>query len=147
MGALIQCVYSSSATARFRESELPDLLAKSRIANSARGITGMLVYINGHFLQVIEGQADVIDSLLLTLKRDPGTPVFTRSFASLSHTAALPIGAWGFRLFCLPRLVTWSEKTTSSTMAGACRRSTLDRQRPFLLHFVVCRRPPKAERS
>ena len=80
---------------------MPGLLAAARIANSKRGVTGMLAYINGNFLQVIEGDDLVVDSLLDKIKGDPGhkrvvllarDPITARYFAdwSMGFEALLP---------------------------------------------------------
>ena len=68
---LIQCIYSSVVSNTFREEELPGLLAAARTANAKRNVTGMLAYINGNFLQVIEGEEGVVDSLFKKLEVDP----------------------------------------------------------------------------
>ena len=39
------------------ESVLPAILESARRHNARQGITGMLLYRNGHFLQVLEGDA------------------------------------------------------------------------------------------
>lgn len=39
--------------------------------NSGKGLTGMLLHGNGTFLQVLEGEASVVDALLETIGRDP----------------------------------------------------------------------------
>ena len=80
---------------------MPGLLAAARIANSKRGVTGMLAYIKGNFLQVIEGDDLVVDSLLDKIKGDPGhkrvfllarDPITARYFAdwSMGFEALLP---------------------------------------------------------
>jgi hypothetical protein len=48
-------VYVSSATKPFSPDELSELLAQARVDNAALGITGMLLYSNGNFMQVLEG--------------------------------------------------------------------------------------------
>jgi hypothetical protein len=71
MTSLIRCIYSSVASADFSEEDLPGLLTHARSANAARGVTGMLVYINGHFLQVLEGEESVVDELIDKIGLDP----------------------------------------------------------------------------
>jgi uncharacterized membrane protein (DUF373 family) len=51
----------------------PDLLAllqQCRENNAGRGVTGMLLYANGTFLQVLEGPEQVIDDLVDIIKKD-----------------------------------------------------------------------------
>lgn len=68
---MLQLVYVSSATELFSYSELVDLLAKSREKNARLGITGMLLYRDGNFVQVLEGEPAAVDSLYATIARDP----------------------------------------------------------------------------
>lgn len=70
MSSLIRCVYSSMATATFKEHEIPRLLDTTRKANEAAGITGILLYIEGSFFQLLEGEPAVIDRLILRIQND-----------------------------------------------------------------------------
>ncbi len=101
MSSLIQCVYASVASNTFSDNDLPGLLAAARKANAIRGVTGMLVYINGNFLQVIEGEEDVIDGLFNKINGDPRhkevlllarEPIAARHFSdwSMGFEALLP---------------------------------------------------------
>jgi hypothetical protein len=51
--------------------QLLALLMQCRDNNSTQGVTGMLLYGNGTFLQVIEGEAAVIDGLVEKIWADP----------------------------------------------------------------------------
>ena len=68
---LIHRIYASTAQPSFRESEIPLLLEKSRTNNAARGLTGMLLYIQGSFFQVLEGNAVDVDEVFERIVRDP----------------------------------------------------------------------------
>ena len=59
----LQIVYASSATQPVEESFLHELLNVSRKNNGALGITGILLCVDGSFLQVLEGPAENVDSL------------------------------------------------------------------------------------
>ena len=61
MRSLISLMYASRSTEYFHEHEIPDLLQQARIANARQEITGMLLYIRGSFLQVLEGQPEMVD--------------------------------------------------------------------------------------
>ena len=68
---LYQLVYVSAATDLFADDELRDILATSRSNNQQRGITGMLLYSDGGFIQALEGpKAEVLD-LYATIEQDP----------------------------------------------------------------------------
>ena len=63
--------YVSSATGLFSTEQLHELLAKARVANERDGITGMLLYKDGNFMQTIEGPAPAIDALRERIELDP----------------------------------------------------------------------------
>jgi hypothetical protein len=54
---LIQLLYSSKATTALSPAELTAILDKSVANNQARQITGLLLYRDGCFLQLLEGEA------------------------------------------------------------------------------------------
>lgn len=60
MSALIHLIYISSATRWPTEEDLRVLLEQARARNQRQNITGLLVYGNATYLQVLEGsEADV----------------------------------------------------------------------------------------
>lgn len=71
MNTLIHLIYTSSATKPFSEADLIELLMKSRAKNSRVGITGMLLYTESSFFQVLEGEADKVDELAQRITQDP----------------------------------------------------------------------------
>lgn len=68
---LINLIYASSALSMMEEAELMDILEKAREKNARLGITGMLLYKNGNFLQVLEGEAAQVDRLFERIQQDP----------------------------------------------------------------------------
>ncbi len=93
MKPLIQLIYNSAATCAFTDQDLENLLRSARANNSRLCVTGMLLYIDGCFFQVLEGTEDVVDSLAEKIKRDPRhnkmtviirEPVAQRSFSEWS---------------------------------------------------------------
>jgi hypothetical protein len=67
---LIHCVYASAGSRDFSHEELGALLASARENNARLGLTGMLLYAEGSFFQVLEGQADAVDALYAKIERD-----------------------------------------------------------------------------
>jgi hypothetical protein len=67
---LVCAVYVSSAHKPLEDVELLELLRVARINNARRNITGMLLYRDGNFLQVLEGPASEVDDLIEKIKRD-----------------------------------------------------------------------------
>ncbi|WNM60233.1 phosphate-starvation-inducible PsiE family protein [Candidatus Nitrospira neomarina] len=68
---MIQITYLSSATRAMSQGDLEDILKTARENNARLGITGMLLYGNKTFIQILEGEEGVVDELVKTIKRDP----------------------------------------------------------------------------
>ena len=68
---MIQVSYVSGVANPISAEQLLALLMQCRRNNAAQGVTGMLLYGNGKFLQAIEGEEQVIDDLIATIWADP----------------------------------------------------------------------------
>ena len=68
---VFQLGYASAATVSFDDGELLALLDKARVKNAALGVTGMLLYHDGSFIQVLEGRQEVVEDLYATIAADP----------------------------------------------------------------------------
>lgn len=64
-------VYLSSALTPFAPEDLAALLAQSRRNNAAGGLTGLLLYHDGNFLQVLEGEEPMLSDCFARIARDP----------------------------------------------------------------------------
>jgi hypothetical protein len=64
-------VYVSTATRPFSQSELVDLLSHCHENNVALGITGLLLYKDGNFMQMLEGEEETVKTLYAKIGRDP----------------------------------------------------------------------------
>lgn len=63
-------IYTSVASQKMTDSDLKTLLKTSRANNASLGITGMLLYLDPFFIQVLEGDEDVINQAFQTIKND-----------------------------------------------------------------------------
>jgi hypothetical protein len=68
---LFHVVYCSRAAEGLDDAEVQRIVASSQRQNSARGITGVLVFGAGVFFQWIEGPRAEIENLMTILHRDP----------------------------------------------------------------------------
>ncbi len=68
---VFQLVYASAAVGELGEEDLAAILASARANNKPAGITGMLVYHEGSFLQALEGDREVVEALYERIERDP----------------------------------------------------------------------------
>lgn len=71
MSALMHLIYSSAATQAFTPEDLAALLALARKKNASLAVTGMLLHIDGSFLQVLEGEPEAVDDIFRTISADP----------------------------------------------------------------------------
>jgi len=67
---MIRVTYVSHISEPLSSQQLLALLLQCRTNNAAQGITGMLIYGNGTFLQTLEGDDDVIDRLMEEISKD-----------------------------------------------------------------------------
>ncbi len=58
-----QLIYRSKATAHMGDDELIELLCNARRNNAEKGISGLLLYGYGNFIQLLEGPKNVISDL------------------------------------------------------------------------------------
>ncbi|MGR9073214.1 MAG: phosphate-starvation-inducible PsiE family protein [Gammaproteobacteria bacterium] len=67
---MIRLVYMSNAVKPMSAKELMGLLKKAQANNSRRNITGVLLYANQTFVQVLEGEDSIVDRVFETIKKD-----------------------------------------------------------------------------
>lgn len=65
-----QIMYSSQATKPMTAAGLEEILTDARAGNQARNVTGALVYVDGVFFQIIEGDKDVVQNLMASIASD-----------------------------------------------------------------------------
>lgn len=71
MSPLVHVIYASAATVSFDEASLSELLRKARANNARLGVTGMLLYTAGNFMQVLEGPPAAVDEVYRRIAVDP----------------------------------------------------------------------------
>jgi hypothetical protein len=64
-------IYTSISTQKMSDDELKMMLKKSRKRNEKSGVTGMLLYREPFFMQILEGEDNVISGLFDRIKKDP----------------------------------------------------------------------------
>ena len=67
---MIHLIYCSTAKHIFSRSELSVMLINARKKNVQMGITGILLYSDGSFFQVLEGESETVDRLFEEISRD-----------------------------------------------------------------------------
>ena len=67
---MFSLTYVSSAVVPFTPRELRELLEHCNQKNRPRGVTGMLLYKDGSFMQVLEGEEATVRQIHETIARD-----------------------------------------------------------------------------
>ena len=68
---MFQIVYESAATRPITKTDISDILTASRVNNAKVGVTGMLIYHEGMFIQALEGPKDAVEALYQKIEKDP----------------------------------------------------------------------------
>ncbi len=67
---MYQLLYVSNTSRQTSPKMLDEILSRARRNNTSLGVTGMLLYADGGFLQVLEGEPDVLESLYAKIAAD-----------------------------------------------------------------------------
>ena len=137
MGALFQIVYTSTASEAFSRADLMELLKGSVRRNAQAGITGLLLYYDGTFMQTLEGEEAVVVALFAKIRRDPRHhhviplihgPIARRDFSS---------SAMAFRDLNSPELqnLPGYSDFLNTPLSGDARAPDLSRCQQLLLLF------------
>ena len=65
-----QILYVSTAARDLSDAALADILEAARRRNAAHGVTGMLLYADRNFLQVLEGEATDVAAIFTSIAKD-----------------------------------------------------------------------------
>jgi hypothetical protein len=68
---LYSLTYRSLAVRPLRHAELAQLLVAARQHNQAEGVTGILLFLQGRFMQYLEGPADGLDRIFARIQASP----------------------------------------------------------------------------
>jgi hypothetical protein len=92
-------IYLSTALNLLNDEQLIDILNSSRENNLIRNVTGVLLYSDGTFIQVLEGDNGDVDAIFSKIEADRRHKnIFTLSNASINERN-LPDWSMGFSTF------------------------------------------------
>jgi len=90
-------VYTSHAVNPLSQRELILLLEECRTFNKAKNITGMLLYMEGKFIQVLEGNKVEVNKLYDNIRKDPRHEKVTLVVAGNSPDRVFKDWSMGFK--------------------------------------------------
>jgi Sensors of blue-light using FAD len=68
---LVRLLYASHTTPALTDADMHQLLRQSRMNNPRQGITGLLCYSEGNFVQMLEGGREAVNRLYNRIAADP----------------------------------------------------------------------------
>lgn len=109
MPNLIHIVYMSFSSKSLSEADLNGFLARIRRKNQVQGITGLLLYNDEAFIQVIEGEKGIIDHVFKLISKDARHSNIVKLLEEPIEKRAFPDWSMGFRKL---------DNTTKTKIAG-----------------------------
>ncbi len=104
----IRIIYASEGRPGLRQPDLVDIMAQAAGANRKLAITGMLCYGSGQFLQALEGERHVVNTLYHYIVTDPRhTDCQLLSVEDISERL---FGEWSMKV------VNWTDIATARAM-------------------------------
>ncbi|WP_324680062.1 BLUF domain-containing protein [Hymenobacter sp. GOD-10R] len=136
-----QIIYMSTASWSMTDAELAQLLRQAQQGNERGGITGALVYSNGQFMQIMEGEQAALEELYAQLGQDrrhqglfklADRPIPVRRFSewSMGFQVVSPAAFEQLRGYVAP-----AQMAQQLPDLGAADSLFIDRMRDLILAF------------
>jgi hypothetical protein len=90
---MYQIVYAGAASQDFTAADLKKLLVRARMRNDEVGVTGMLLFNDGTFLQALEGEARAVNDTFVRIENDPRHRDFSILHRGAGHEGRV-FGDW-----------------------------------------------------
>ena len=90
-------IYLSSGTRWFSEAELKDILVVSNVNNTTHNITGLLLYRDGNFIQLLEGEEEDVQKTFQKISDDQRHKGITPIASGQIKERNFPNWAMGFK--------------------------------------------------
>ena len=107
---MYQLLYTSKAVTPFKDDEIAKLLDIARLNNSKKSITGMLLYCNGNFIQVLEGNEQLVTELYEIISNDPRHTEINKVMENQIERPQFPDWSMGYK-FLSPQQLANLEKS------------------------------------
>lgn len=90
-------IYLSTAHKLLNQNELLEILNTSRQNNIQQDVTGMLLYAEGTFIQLLEGDSETLKKVYQTIQADPRHHNITKMAQGEIANRLFPEWAMGFK--------------------------------------------------
>jgi hypothetical protein len=96
--SIYQLIYTSKPTPLMTEGVLLDILKKSQITNLESKLSGLLIFHNGTFMQLLEGEKKEVTELYKVIQNDPRHREVKIIFESVNPERCMPTWAMGLSM-------------------------------------------------
>ncbi len=94
---MLSLTFLSSAVSPMNEEQLVELVKSVRPKNEARGVTGVMLYADGHFIETIEGPEEAVEATFAKFALDPRHHNIHVALRERIDERAFPDWSMGFR--------------------------------------------------
>lgn len=119
---MYQLLYTSKAVNPFKDDEVSKLLDIARLNNSKKSITGMLLYCNGNFIQLLEGNEQHLAELFEIISKDPRHTEVNKIIETKIERPQFPDWSMGYK-FLSPQQLTNLEKNENIDVANFIKKT------------------------
>jgi hypothetical protein len=131
---LFQLCYASTATRELLREDLLALLSQSRERNAEDGITGLLLFQGGHFLQVLEGDAERVRATFKRIRDDHRHAQIALIFEDLVSERQYPDWSMGFQALDGSEWMEFPDADGAETRDLRALAQTMGRAKELLLY-------------
>ncbi|RYG37151.1 MAG: BLUF domain-containing protein [Burkholderiales bacterium] len=96
MSEIYRLIYVSAARVEMTTQQLDSILASARRKNAFADVTGLLLYHDGSFFQVLEGERAAVTAIFSTIEKDHRHSRVIRLQARIAEARAFPNWSMGF---------------------------------------------------
>lgn len=94
---ITQSIYFSISCSLNIENDVEDIVERSRVNNPNMGLTGLLLHSGGSYMQVLEGPADAVKTMLERIAQDPRHTDFVPMINQTVNQRSFPDWSMGCR--------------------------------------------------
>lgn len=94
---VLSLTYFSTATSAMSADDLRELLRRTRERNESVGLTGLLLYADGSFVQTLEGPDELVQETFARISRDPRHRSVSVALQEQVEERYFPDWSMGFR--------------------------------------------------
>jgi len=129
-------VYISASSGEETEEELEAILRRSRDTNRNRGITGMLLYFEGHIMQILEGPVEAVDKLYQRISQDSRHQNVTLMYEGKLEERLFPEFSMGYKPLRSVEFTSIGSFDCTPYLHPMIREESMDKLKPEIRELI-----------